>query len=67
MPLFLNATHTVFTTTDLALRYSALGFMKNVIDVIEERKMIRTVTGSMLLSWVVCFLLYVKLSNHVMR
>lgn len=38
MPLFLNATHTVFTTTDLALRYSALGFMKNVIDVIEERK-----------------------------
>ena len=38
VPLLLNATYTAMNTEDLALRYSAMGFVKTAIDVIERRE-----------------------------
>ncbi len=34
MPLLLNATYTAMNTSDLALRYSAMGLVRTVIDVL---------------------------------
>lgn len=36
-PLLLNATYTALRTVELALRYSAIGFIKTVVDVVRKR------------------------------
>ena len=36
VPLLLTATHTAMTTSDLALRYSAMGFLRTVVGTLEK-------------------------------
>ena len=38
VPLLLNATYTAMNTGDLALRYSAMGFVRTVVDVLRKRE-----------------------------
>ena len=38
MPLLLNATYTAMNTEDLALRYSAVGFVRSLVDIVEQRE-----------------------------
>lgn len=37
IPLLYNATYTTMKTSDLALRYSAMGFVRTVVDVVEGK------------------------------
>ena len=37
-PLLLNATYTAMNTEDLALRYSAVGFVRSLVDIVEQRQ-----------------------------
>jgi hypothetical protein len=37
MPLLLNATYTAMNTSDLALRYSAMGFVRTMVDTVEKK------------------------------